>query len=353
MVMIGNQGSPWSGSNALSPTVRSIRTTSRASSIIASLTFTGTDGIISPAYTYVYGRSTNGQITTIAGHIVTNWDPFSTKSGFAGSSSFPQMLFANLRAKYVRTGGGGRLAAAGLGALRLAGRGAARLLPVLGAGALAYDAYNLAKEVFSSKAQEGVQGRPGNSTVQKIAGEPWVYVADDTADLERPDIPAYGVAEQGGTPPDVSGDLAGLSNLPMTSSDRVAQLTPYMDALTAMINEAGLTPTDAYNSFYNDFTNSAVTNTTIRNNPIYQMIASALTGESPDCSCITYDQWSALFEPLSSGSNLIIPDGGLEVNMDKYLLLGGTGSDATLNVADIIPSYLRLDINNDSSWAAL
>lgn len=135
----------------------------------------------------------------------------------------------------------------------------------------------------------------------------------------------------------------------MGAQSRSDNLTPYIDALIKMVEGAGLTPTVELNDLRNQIYDTSVTNVTIRGNPLYQIVASALAPDNleADCKCITFEQWGTLLDGVGgSGGSIEIPEGGIPINMDKYLLFGGTASPDILNLADVTPSALKIDIFN-------
>lgn len=265
--------------------------------------------------------------------------------------------------KLIVTKTGGLVGRAGALALATMGRGAARLLPGLSVGVLAYDAYNLFKDIAAANMQRAHESgeASGNPKVTSKASGPYSMWIPSENDIPS-DYDANGFPELNPEAATGEGD-AQISNMkdrisgggfpPGVPTDARLPYADYMQAIADSVNAIGLTPSEALTQYITDLRDQSKSNAVINSNPMTQLMNNIINyDDSPSpCVCLTRDDWHEILSEslanlsIGGGSELVIPEGGISVNLDKYLLLGGTADPNTLNIADVIPSALSLDIN--------
>ena len=332
------------------PDARSLRSSGGVASYVAGLTFRRIDtNAIAATPQYVSIRawtSSTGLVSQWFGVRVlqvTSTGPIYQLTESAANVSSP--VRALYLARLSRTVSSGTLGRAGMAAASLLGRSMARLLPVIGTGILAYDAYRMAREAFSGNIQKGLNGstRPSEDIIKYVNAKPTFTLATDPPTEDSITPPPYIPSGQGEVNP--ADDMANMTNLQGTESRQ--PYYPYLDALRDMITGAGLTPSVDFDQYYNDFRNSAVTNSTINNNAIHRIIKAAAYELDTDCECISADTWRDILSSIPSpGGSIEIPEGGFPLNLDRYLLLNGASDTEQLNLVDVTPSALQLEIVN-------
>lgn len=330
------------------PNARSLPATQAAASYVSGLAFRRTDtgaSAASPQYVSIRAwTSSTGLVSQWFGVRVlqiTSTGPIYELTESVVNSASP--IRALSLARLSRTVTSGTLGRAGVAAAALLGRGLARMLPVLGAGLLAYDAYRMAREAFSGQVQKGLNNypRPSEDIVKYVNSKPTFTSITDPPTEDSITPPMYTPSGLGEVNP--ADDMANMTNLQGTESRQ--PYYGYLDAIRDMIQSAGLTPTVDFDNYYNDFMNSSVTNSTINNNPIHRLIKSAVYELDTDCQCIDADTWRDILSSLpSAGASIEIPEGGIPINMDRYLILDGAADTQQLNLVDVTPSALRLEI---------
>lgn len=262
----------------------------------------------------------------------------------------------NMIAQVKRVVTGGRPTSfppAAMAALGLIGKNVARALPIISTGILAYEAYNLIKDTMGGRLQDRIANNPEGSepSTKKVPGGLVVYWTGDYVGEFDDNFPYDGPTSD--ATPMINGSKNMLAT-PLSSSDPASvrnDLTPYLDAILDTLQDAGLSPAPELTNFINQWKDSSVSNSTINNLAMAPLIRSIFgsSDEGERCQCLTKQDWSDILSDALSGlslggSELVIPEGGLPLNLDRYLLLNGAADTEQLNLVDVTPSALRLEI---------